>query len=113
VLIFGAVLGKSWREMAELLAQYAAAAVVSTPGSFKKSDPAALHRICLEAGIDASLKPEPAEALAEARRIASVSQPVVVTGSFYMVAEIRALIARTEGLPGAPADATQGAGSSG
>jgi dihydrofolate synthase/folylpolyglutamate synthase len=99
VVIFGAVLGKDWEGMARVLSEAASAVLISTPGTFKQSDPAALHRICLEAGIAAELRPSPEEALEEARRLAEEEQPILVTGSFYMAAEIRRIVERKEGLP--------------
>jgi dihydrofolate synthase/folylpolyglutamate synthase len=99
VVIFGAVLGKDWEGMAALLAERCRTAVVSTPGNFKQSDPEELHRICRAVGLHSLLRSEPADALREARRIAETEQPVLATGSFYMVAEIRSLVEEHEGLP--------------
>ncbi len=98
VAIFGAVLGKNWSGMAALCARRCEAVVVSTPGHFKESDPQELARICREAGALTYLETEPEKALDKARSLAGDDQPILVTGSFYMAAEIRRLVERREGL---------------
>jgi dihydrofolate synthase/folylpolyglutamate synthase len=92
VLLFGSVAGKNPRAMAEILAPWFQFIVVSTPGSFKPSDPAAVWRIFREASPGAELVEGPGEALRRARELAGGTMPVLVTGSFYMVAEIRRLL---------------------
>jgi folylpolyglutamate synthase/dihydropteroate synthase len=49
------------------------------------------HRVAAQ-GYETILRKSPPEALAEARRRASAAHPIVVSGSFYMVAEIRRLV---------------------
>jgi dihydrofolate synthase/folylpolyglutamate synthase len=96
VVIFGAVLGKNWEGMAALLAERCRAVVVSKPGTFKQSDPEALWRICRDTGVRTVLEEEPEAALRTARSLAPHGEPILVTGSFYMAAEIRNAVERHE-----------------
>ncbi len=86
-LIFGAVEGKDVKGMAECLKSFRKI-IISKPGSFKKSNPAELYNIFTETLPDAEiiLLENPEEALSEA---VGSGLPLMVTGSFYMVAEIR------------------------
>ena len=90
VLLFGAVEGKNVAGMAEKLGSFNHI-IISTPGSFKKSSPDDVYRIFskLQPESDVCLEKKPEEALQKAL---SYKKPVLVTGSFYMVAEIRKLL---------------------
>ncbi|MBI9105902.1 MAG: bifunctional folylpolyglutamate synthase/dihydrofolate synthase [Spirochaetales bacterium] len=88
-LLFGAVDGKDTHGMAEVLSALFNRVVISTPGTFKKSDPDEVFRIFSSTGISAELLKDPSDAL---DRALSYGKPVFVTGSFYMVSEIRALL---------------------
>ena len=107
VLIFGSVLGKDQEGMASALASAFRSIVISTPGTFKKSDPQGVHAAFMAHNPAAVLVLDPAAALAEAVRLAQEGRaaaatgsgcgdgsplPILVTGSFYMVAEIRRLL---------------------
>ena len=92
VLLFGSVAGKNPRAMAEILAPWFESIVVSTPGSFKPSDPEEVRRIFGEMNPGTELVKDPAAALQRARELAGGRLPILVTGSFYMVAEIRRLL---------------------
>jgi dihydrofolate synthase/folylpolyglutamate synthase len=93
VLLFGSVAGKNPRAMAEILAPAFSHVVVSTPGTFKESNPGDVAAIFRALNPRTSLEPAPAEALQLARQLSDGIRPVLVTGSFYMVAEIRKLLA--------------------
>ncbi|HAK47127.1 MAG TPA: bifunctional folylpolyglutamate synthase/dihydrofolate synthase [Spirochaeta sp.] len=91
VLLFGAVSGKDVEGMAEQLRGFREV-VISTPGDFKKSDPDAVFDIfskLYSAEVPVKLIKSPAEALKAA---VNLHLPILVTGSFYMVAEIRSLL---------------------
>jgi dihydrofolate synthase/folylpolyglutamate synthase len=92
VLLFGSVAGKRPREMAEVLAPAFQRIVISRPNTFKPSDPQEVWAIfrTLHKGVE--LAEDPAGALERARELAA-GRPILVTGSFYMVSEIRALLA--------------------
>ncbi len=92
VLIFGSVAGKRPREMAEILAPWFRRVIISTPGSFKESLPEELFRIFRGVNPETILEKEPAAALARAEEESAGRLPILVTGSFYMIAEIRRLV---------------------
>jgi dihydrofolate synthase / folylpolyglutamate synthase len=92
VLIFGSVTGKKPREMAEIMAPAFSRIVISTPGSFKESSPEAVAKIFRALNPATVLEKDPARALERARKDSAGSLPILVTGSFYMVAEIRRLL---------------------
>jgi dihydrofolate synthase/folylpolyglutamate synthase len=92
VLLFGSVSGKRPREMAEILAPAFRHVVVSTPGTFKESDPGAVAALFREYNASTFLETDPGSALEKARSLSGGSRPILVTGSFYMVAEIRRLL---------------------
>jgi dihydrofolate synthase / folylpolyglutamate synthase len=102
VLIFGAVEGKNHLRMAELAIEHFQKIVISTPGTFKKSDPEALFQLfstLLAARgselpeIQLFLVPSPTDALDKAVALTDEHRGVILTaGSFYMAAEIRNLV---------------------
>ena len=93
VLIFGAVTGKDHQEMARILAPCFATIIISTPGHFKESNPQSVYSVFRRLHSNAHLQESPSSALEQA--LASKLSPVLVTGSFYMVSEIRRLLLRT------------------
>jgi dihydrofolate synthase / folylpolyglutamate synthase len=92
VLLFGSVAGKNPRAMASILGPSFSRIVISTPGTFKESNPAAVAEIFREFSGAVELEKDPAEALKRARSLSDGTRPILVTGSFYMVSEIRRLI---------------------
>lgn len=91
VLLFGSVSGKKPQEMAEILAPGFDRIVISKPNPFKPSDPGDVWTIFRRLNPGTELHEDPARALARAREL-SQGRPILVTGSFYMVSEIRALL---------------------
>ena len=91
ILIFGSVLGKNPLQMAKILAPYFTAIVISTPGTFKSSDPKEVFEIFKTLHSGTVLYPDPGLAFEHALQLSRGSLPVLVTGSFYMISEIRAL----------------------
>ena len=94
ILIFGSVIGKDAEGMATALARQFDHIIISTPGSFKKSDPEAVYRHFLRFNEKCELVRAPEAALQRAMTLAGGSIPILVTGSFYMIAEIRPLIVK-------------------
>jgi dihydrofolate synthase / folylpolyglutamate synthase len=84
-LIFGCALGKDVGAMARELSPRFDEVIVTTPGSFKKSDSGETLAAFTAAGKTARFFPDPEAALADAE---SAGRPVLVTGSFYLAAEI-------------------------
>ena len=91
-LIFGSVSGKNHEEMARILAPHFQVIVVSTPGYFKPSDPAEVFATFMRHHDRVFLEPDPSQALLRITDSSPVNTAVLVTGSFYMISEIRKLI---------------------
>jgi dihydrofolate synthase/folylpolyglutamate synthase len=92
VLLFGSVAGKRPREMASILAHRFPCIIISTPGTFKESNPEQVFEIFRNLNPGTLLEKQPDAALRRAREEAGATRPILVTGSFYMVAEIRRLL---------------------
>jgi dihydrofolate synthase/folylpolyglutamate synthase len=91
ILIFGSVAGKTPDRMARILAPHFEQIIISTPGTFKKSDPDEVYRFFKSLHGRTHLEKDPAQALEKAREQSLGELPILVTGSFYMVSEIRKL----------------------
>jgi dihydrofolate synthase/folylpolyglutamate synthase len=89
ILIFGSVTGKNPHHMAELLAPNFSSIIVSKPGSFKQSDPKEVFQIFQSHSPETLLIEDPGEALKKALELSQGTLPILVTGSFYMICEIR------------------------
>jgi len=92
VLLFGSVSGKKPREMAAILGPAFSRVIVSTPGTFKESNPEAVAEIFRSFNPATVLEKDPARALRRAREESGGTRPILVTGSFYMIGEIGRLI---------------------
>ena len=92
VLLFGSVSGKKPQEMAAILAPAFSSVVISTPGTFKESNPVSVAEIFRGYNPATTLVRDPAAALATAREQAAGTRTILVTGSFYMIAEIGRLL---------------------
>jgi dihydrofolate synthase/folylpolyglutamate synthase len=92
ILIFGAVLGKQIEAMAQILAPAFREIIISTPGYFKESDPEQVFRIFKGLHPETILEKKPSEALAKALQLSNKTDPILVTGSFFMISEIRKLL---------------------
>lgn len=90
VTVFGAVAGKRHADMLAILTECFARVFVTTPGTFKASDPHRLYRLCLLAAGSCSLVLEPDRAFEAAIRTSPGL--LVVCGSFYLVGEVRSRI---------------------
>ncbi len=88
-LIFGAVDGKDISGMAKNICSHFNTIIISTPGSFKPNSPETVFKIFKEINPRTVFEPDPEKALSAAL---SKGGAVLVTGSFYMAAEIRKLI---------------------
>ncbi len=103
ILIFGSVLGKNHGAMAEALVPHFDHIIISTPGTFKQSDPAAIFDRFSQLHSSVVLKADPADAFSHAMALAGGNTPILVTGSFYMIGEIRKIAAaHAQGIGGTP-----------
>jgi dihydrofolate synthase/folylpolyglutamate synthase len=89
VLLFGAARGKKIAEMAALLAPAFQRVVITTPGTFKESDPGQTHRLFLLLCPAARLEPDTGAALELAQELTEGRRPLLVLGSFYLAGEVR------------------------
>ncbi len=89
ILIFGSVAGKKPAHMARILAPAFQKILISTPGNFKQSHPDALCKIFQQHHAAVYLEKNPSAALQQALLFAENTLPVLVTGSFFLVADIR------------------------
>jgi len=92
ILIFGSVADKNPSEMAKLLVPHFDDIIISTPGTFKESYPEKVYQIFKKNKDNVQLIKNPVEAYNTALKLSASKIPVLVTGSFYMVSEIRKLI---------------------
>ena len=92
ILIFGSVADKNPSEMAKLLSPYFDKTIISTPGTFKESYPEEVFEIFKKYSPNVQLNKDPAKAYGTALKYSDGKIPVLVTGSFYMVSEIRKLV---------------------
>ncbi|MDR2701169.1 MAG: bifunctional folylpolyglutamate synthase/dihydrofolate synthase [Spirochaetaceae bacterium] len=101
ILLFGCAADKDAQAMAELFAPCFSRCIITAPGSFKASDPAAVCRSFCEAAQryskstgktqpDIVCIPGTAAAIEETLRLSGKTcRPVLACGSFYLAAEIR------------------------
>ena len=92
LLLFGSGKGKDDRAMARKLCggrnPRFKEVIISTPGSFKPSNPEEVAESFRLTGAEVSLIPEPERAWVTALKRAGGDRPILVTGSFYMAGEI-------------------------
>ena len=92
ILIFGSVTGKDAGAMADILSDHFEHIIISRPGTFKKSDPQSLFRLFQTKNKNTLLILDPVDAEMKARELSQGVLPVLITGSFYMAAEIRKIL---------------------
>lgn len=92
VLLFGAMRDKAVAEMADLLFPPAAAIVLTRPRQKRAATPQALAELTRHLNPCLLERDDPREALQAARELAGPEGLVVVTGSLYLVGEIRQLV---------------------
>jgi dihydrofolate synthase/folylpolyglutamate synthase len=96
VLLFACAQDKRHGEMAAQLAPHFEEIIVTKPGSFKASDPAAAHRSFLEEGYSAELEEDTQAAIGTAVGAARErGAMLLVTGSFYLCAEAKNWLAKS------------------
>ncbi len=95
LLLFGSVEGKDHKTMAHKLCgtrnPYFKEVIISTPGTFKPSNPAAVAESFRRTGADVTLLMEPGKAWKTILQRAGETRPILITGSFFMAGEIARL----------------------
>lgn len=95
VLLFACAHDKRHQEMAAILAPCFDEIIVTRPGSFKVSDPEAVHESFVAAGFSALLEKETEKAVELAIISArGLKAALIVAGSFYLCAEVKQWLAR-------------------
>ncbi len=89
VLLFGAMRDKAVGEIADLLFSAAEAVVVTQPHQKRAASPEIISKAAGHLNPALVLCPDPREALEAAKKLAGDGGLVVVTGSLYLVGEIK------------------------
>jgi len=100
ILVFGCAADKDAMAMAKIAHPHFSKIIITTPGTFKASNPPQVYEaFATQAAQQAAgrektqLITDTREAVMEARNLAAKNNlPVLVTGSFYLVSEIRKII---------------------
>ncbi len=95
ILVFCCAADKDAMAMAKIAHPYFAKIIITTPGTFKASNPPQVYEaFAAQAGREKTqLIPDTREAVKEARNFAAKDKlPILGTGSFYLVSEIRKII---------------------
>jgi dihydrofolate synthase/folylpolyglutamate synthase len=98
ILIFGCAASKDAAALARLLLPHFSSVIITTPGTYKVSYPDEVYAAFLQVrgGADSpelSLIPDTRRAVEEAlKKAGEACLPVLGTGSFYLAAEIRAIL---------------------
>ena len=92
VLVFGTMRDKAVAEIADLLFPLAAAVVLTRPSQRRAATPQGLAEVTGHLNPRVLEREEPREALELARELAGPEGVVLVTGSLYLVGEIRQLV---------------------
>ncbi len=100
VLLFASVSGKKTEEMADILAPAFHRIIITTPGDFKESDPDETYSIFHSKNPKTLLIRQPPEAFNKALYITKGKLPLLVTGSFYLIGEIKQICLNNAKQPG-------------
>ena len=92
VLVFGSMRDKAVAEIADLLFPLAAAVVLTRPQQRRAATPQGIAELTSHLNACVLEREEPGKALELARELAGPDGVVVVTGSLYLVGEIRQLV---------------------
>jgi len=91
ILVFGVLEGHDALTMARLLAPHITMAIVTTPQALERpaADPAALADCFADAQVPVQIVPLPQDAIAQALALAAPDDQIIVTGSLYLVGQVR------------------------
>lgn len=105
VAIFCCVSGKDYESLCSIILKSFNTVIVSRPGTFKKSNPALIAQTleskapvyCSTGKKNIILETDVDKALARALALCEDGQAILVTGSFYMVGEVKEALCRLTG----------------
>jgi dihydrofolate synthase/folylpolyglutamate synthase len=98
VMILGVVAEKDLAGIAAALPTGLSRIFITRPGSFKSSDPKALHKEVERYYPNAELIEDPVQAWKRASETAAENEPILILGSFYLPAAVTAWNAERDGL---------------
>jgi dihydrofolate synthase / folylpolyglutamate synthase len=100
ILIYGAMRDKAVDEIAGLLFPRASAVILTTPAQSRSISAPLLAEMTAHHARVSEIVPDPAQALARALELASPEDVIFITGSLYLVGELRReWMARMSGRP--------------
>jgi dihydrofolate synthase/folylpolyglutamate synthase len=97
VLVYGAMRDKAVPEIAEILFPRAELVVLTRPEQFRTAAPETVRELAAHLNANIVIEPEPEAALARAVAAASPSDVILVTGSLFLVGDIKRRCAKAAG----------------
>jgi dihydrofolate synthase/folylpolyglutamate synthase len=91
ILLFGCAADKDSAAMAKEIAGHFNQVIITTPGSFKRSDPPRVFKIFKEQKIPCMAIYNEKAAYKKARELAGDRGILLITGSFFLISEIKSL----------------------
>ena len=89
VLVYGAMRDKAVPEIAEILFPKAELVVLTRPEQFRTAAPETVRELAAHLNANIVIEPEPEAALARALAAASPNDVILVTGSLFLVGDIK------------------------
>ncbi|OFV93345.1 MAG: hypothetical protein A3F68_07375 [Acidobacteria bacterium RIFCSPLOWO2_12_FULL_54_10] len=97
LLVYGAMRDKAISEITEILFPRAACVILTQPNQPRATSPATLHELCSHLNPNISIEANPQKALAAAIAKSSPQDVVIVTGSLFLIGDIKQ--AYPQGIP--------------
>jgi dihydrofolate synthase/folylpolyglutamate synthase len=90
LLLFGCAADKNAQAMAKVLSPYFSQIIITTPGTFKISDPEKVYKAFISVEEKTIFIKDTVQAIKQALELSRVKKlPTLCTGSFYLAAELR------------------------
>lgn len=92
IVVFGVLGDKKYGAMVKMLCSLADELIITTPKTERSVSPAVLLAVARDYGVKTDVVENPSDALKEAMAAADADDLICVTGSLYLVGEIRGLL---------------------
>jgi dihydrofolate synthase/folylpolyglutamate synthase len=89
ILVYGAMRDKAVPEIAEILFPKASAVLLTRPDQFRAAAPETVRELALHLNTNIMIETEPEAALSRALQMASPPDAILVTGSLFVVGDIK------------------------
>jgi len=89
IMVYGAMRDKAVPEIAEILFPKAAAVVVTRPEQFRAAAPETVRDLAAHLNANILIEPDPESALVRATAMAASRDAIIVTGSLFLVGDIK------------------------